>query len=148
MLPAMVVSLGSACGPSDRDLLAVVSAELATDPETRDAEIQVAVSGGVVRLFGGTNNRQEQTRAVEVTSGVTGVERVVNELRISDTAIARAVRSALAADPQIGRIPIVVEVSDGLVLLSSAATELADRKRAVALASRVEGVTRVGDLMR
>jgi osmotically-inducible protein OsmY len=137
-----------ACAPSDRGLLAAVSAKVATDPSTRDANIEVSVEEGVVRLHGTTNDRDEQSRAMEMTAGVRGVERVVNDMRISDAAIADGVRRALAADPGIGHISIFVAVENGLVLLSSADTTAADRKQAVALASRIDGVTRVGDLMR
>ena len=67
---------------------------------------------------------------------------------LSDATIVTAVKQALAADPLVGRIPIEVDASNGNVRLISDQTGPDDRKQAVAIASKIDGVRQVEDRMR
>ena len=79
---------------------------------------------------------------------VRGVKNVIDEMRLSDAAIVAAVKRALAADPLVGKIPIDVDSSAGNIRLRSDQTGKDDRTRAVEVASKIDGVTHVEDLMR
>ena len=147
-LLVLVSAFLASCGPTDRDLAAVVSAKIAAHPDTRSAEIRVAVNDGVARLTGMTSTREEQERAMEIASRTPGVEAVSTALGIRDAVIADAVRRAFAADERLSRIPIAIDVSDSIVSLRSSETDDVNRKRAVTLAYGVYGVTEVVDLMK
>jgi osmotically-inducible protein OsmY len=147
-LLVLVSALVTSCGPTDRDLAAVVSARIAAHPDTRTAEIRVAVNDGVARLTGMTSTREEQERAFEIASRTPGVEAVSTRLGIRDAVIADGVRRAFAADERLSRIPIAIDVSNSIVSLRSSETDDVNRKRAVGLAYGVYGVTEVVDLMK
>ena len=147
-LLVLLSALAASCGPSDGDLAAVASAAIATHPDTRTAEIRVAVNDGVARLTGMTSTREEQERALEIASRIPGIEAVSSGLGIRDAVIAEAVRRAFAADERLSRIPIAIDVSESVVSLRSSQTDDVNRKQAVALASGVYGVTEVVDLMK
>jgi osmotically-inducible protein OsmY len=76
------------------------------------------------------------------------VEHVIDEMRLSDAAVVAAVKRALAADPMVGKIPIDVDSSAGNIRLKSDQTGKDDRTRAVEVASKIDGVANVEDLMR
>lgn len=138
----------TACGRTDPALLSAVSAQLSADPAIAALRLDVSVSRGVVVLQGDTSSKAEQDRAVEIARAVRGVRDVVNEMRISDEAIANNVKKALASDQMLAGVPIEVDSTDGHVRLHSSETVREQRERAVQLASAVEGVTAVEDRMR
>jgi osmotically-inducible protein OsmY len=147
-LLVLVSALVTSCGPTDRDLAAIVSAKIAAHPDTRSADIRVTVNDGVARLSGLTSTRAEQEGAMEIASRTPGVEAVSSGLGIRDAVIAEAVRRAFAADERLSRIPIAIDVSDSVVSLRSSETDDVIRQRAVGLAYGVYGVTEVVDLMK
>lgn len=62
---------------------------------------------------------------------------------IDDTTLSTKVKTTLLQDPQVSGLDINVETFKGEVQLSGFATTEAERQRAAALASRVEGVIAV-----
>lgn len=147
-LTLLIAGASIACRRSDSDLLAAVSAQLAVDAATTRLELEVDIDHGVVHLSGETSTRAEQNAAIERARSVSGVKSVLSDLRLSDTAVARAVRQVLASDPMVGHIRIDVESRRGVVHLGSDATNRAEREKAVALAKQVDGVNGVDDRMR
>jgi osmotically-inducible protein OsmY len=137
-----------ACGPTDPAIQTAVDAQLAVDTVTAPVSIDISVNRGVVRLSGDVESRDQQRRAVELARSVRGVEHVIDEMRLSDAAVVAAVKRALAADPMVGKIPIDVDSSAGNIRLKSDQTGKDDRTRAVEVASKIDGVANVEDLMR
>jgi osmotically-inducible protein OsmY len=137
-----------ACGQPDPAIQTAVDAQLAADTVTAPVSIDISVNRGVVRLSGDVESRDQQRRAVEHARAVPGVKNVIDEMRLSDTAIVAAIKRALAADPLVGKIPIDVDSSAGNIRLRSDQTGKDDRTRAVEVASKIDGVTHVEDLMR
>jgi len=137
-----------ACGHTDPATQIDIDARLAADPITAPLGLDIAVSRGIVRLEGEVDSPEQRHRAVDVARGTPGAKDVVDAMYVSDTFVAAAVTQALAADPLVGRIPFTVNASRGRVQLISDQTGPDDRSRAVAVASGVDGVTHVEDLMR
>jgi osmotically-inducible protein OsmY len=66
----------------------------------------------------------------------------------TNSALINKVKHALAADEQIGRVPIDVDVEGTIVRLMSDQTNSDQRDRAVRIAAAVEGVSQVEDRMK
>jgi osmotically-inducible protein OsmY len=137
-----------ACGHTDPATQVAIDNRLSADPITAPLGLDAAVSRGVVRLEGEVDSADQRRRAMDVTRGVPGVKAVVDAMYVSDAFIIAAVKQALAADSLVGRIPFTVSASHGRVQLISDQTGPDDRARALAIASAVDGVTHVDDLMR
>ena len=150
--PALVVLAlaieGTACGRTDPSLQIAIDQALSSDPATSSLSVDISANRRVIHLAGEVASREQEHRAVALARSVHGVKDVIDELRLSDAGIVAAVKQALAADPLVGHIPIVVESSRGHVRLGSDQTGPDDRKQIVAIASKIDGVTQVEDLMR
>ena len=68
------------------DLLGEVESALLNDPRTRNAIIEVDNNNGIVTLSGVVDSPVTSDAAEEVVSRQSGVIKVVNQLRIRDTA--------------------------------------------------------------
>jgi osmotically-inducible protein OsmY len=68
------------------DLLGTIESALMNDPRTHNAVIEVDNRNGIVTLSGVVDSPQTSAAAEEVVSQQSGVVKVVNQLRISDTA--------------------------------------------------------------
>lgn len=145
----IVTVLSIACTVSDDDIRREVQAQLATMPAAANLTPSVDVQNGVVRLSGTTTaSHQAQVQAMRLARSVEGVKVVVNEMWTSNSALIETVKAALAMDPLVGGIPIEVEARGDTVYLKSDQTNEGQRTRAVQIASAVEGVNRVADLMK
>ena len=148
---AIVVLSGviiAACSRSDPALQTAVDSQLAVDSVTATLNLDVSVTRGVVHLAGEVASREQQRRAVEVARAVRGVKDIVDEMHLSDAAIAAAVKRLLREDPVIGKIPIEVVSNNGYTHLGSDQTTKEERARAMEIARKVDGVTQVEDNMR
>ena len=143
-----VTVLIAACSRTDSELQAAVDAELAIDAETGTLPLEVSVADGVVGLAGAVRTVAQQRRAVAIARAVDGVVTVRDDMHLENSVLVDAVKAALAADPLVGRVPITVTARQGTVELISDQTSEPDRVRAVEVASTVDGVKRVEDLMR
>ena len=137
-----------ACGQSDPAIHTAVDSQLAVDGATATLQLDISVTGGVVRLVGEVPGRPQQRRAVELARGVRGVKDVIDEMYLSDAAIVDAIRKTLASDPLLATVPIHVDSAGGNVSLTSDQTTREHRTRAVEIASKVDGVRHVEDRMR
>lgn len=70
-----------------------------------------------------------------------GAKNVAGEL--DDVTLSTAVKSALAADPELHAAGIRVRSENGVVSLSGTVPNLGEKMRATSVASRVDGVSRV-----
>ena len=106
----------------------------------------VAVSHGVVTLWGLVPSRREAWLAEQAAYSVPGVRGIVNELKVDDgrerdSAIAEAVLRAVT--PVISPQTLKVLVSDGTVTLCGVVADVQRRASAERVARRVDGVERV-----
>ncbi len=157
-------------GRSDRELRSEVLARLHADARVEDDDISVEVSRGRVRLLGAAGSLAERTLASRA-SWVPGVQAVDGRgLRVdalapqapaassrsvprrpedraaeplTNAAIARAVRTALSADPRTTGSALAITVTDGEVTLAGVLRTVAARSRAEELAAAVPGVRAV-----
>lgn len=148
LLLCVIAGLCVACIPSEDEIRTEVRAQLATDPTTAALGLSVSAEKRVVHLSGKTATKEEQERALDVARAVSGVRFVVNDMWISNAALADKVKAALAADPMVGKIPIDVDAKGGSVRLTSDQTNRDERTRIVEITSKVEGVEQVEDHMR
>ena len=137
---------------TDNKILEDVQDELKWEPSVRDAEIGVAVRGGVVTLSGYVRSYAEKyaaERAAERVSGVKAIAdglnvRLPNEWQRTDTDIAHAAVNALRWDIQVPDDKIKVAVSDGWITLEGKAEwqyQKSAAERAVRYLTGVKGVT-------
>jgi osmotically-inducible protein OsmY len=68
------------------DLLSEIESALLNDPRTRNAVIEVDNHNGIITLSGVVDTPETSEAAEEVVSQQNGVIKVVNQLRIRDTA--------------------------------------------------------------
>jgi osmotically-inducible protein OsmY len=67
---------------TDQQVVEGVRAAFFLEPGIEASQFHVESSGGVVRLGGVVRDEAERARAIEITSGVSGVQRVIDELVI------------------------------------------------------------------
>jgi osmotically-inducible protein OsmY len=134
---------------SDSELKQAVERELRWDTRVNEAEIGVAVSGGVVTLNGTVSSWGKRIAAEEATHRVEGAHDVANEIVVkvpgthTDSDIAQAVRSTLVWDVFVPDTRIESTVSGGWVTLKGSVdywTQRDDAERAVRNLVGVKGV--------
>ena len=150
---------------SDRDLQHEVVERLRNDIRVDDKLISVAVTDGIVRLYGSAGSLAEKNGAVwdAWVGGVHGVEaddltvtwtardelqRPVEETPRSDDAIQKAVRDAFVYDPRVVPFNPSVGVNGGTVTLNGVVDNLEARHAAEADAQNVFGVWRVKNFLK
>jgi osmotically-inducible protein OsmY len=150
---------------SDEELQHEVVERLRNDVRVDDHLITVAVTEGVVSLFGSTGSLAEKERAVwdAWVGGVHGVETddlavtwsANDELREpeaqrppTDEVLQKAVQDALVYDPRVVPFNPSVDVTDGTVTLSGVVDNLAARYAAESDADNVVGVWRVKNFLK
>jgi osmotically-inducible protein OsmY len=124
-----------------------VRERLDADHEIAKLALSIEVKNRVVYLSGRTTTQEQQQRALAAARG-RGIKLVVNHMSLTNTALIAKVKQALAADEQVGKIPIEVDVEGTIVRLMSDQTNSDQRDRIVRIASAVEGVSQVEDRMK
>lgn len=126
-----------------------------TTAGVKSGAVHVDTVDGVVTLYGKVASAEERARIEKAARTVGGVRDVTNRLQIvavadlkqvtqSDKVTQTAVEKVLAADVPLKDSAIRVKsVDKGVVLLGGTARTLSDHLRAIMLADRVIGVTRV-----
>ena len=126
--------------------------ELHWDPTTREAEIAVAESDGVVTLSGRVDTYVQKYAAERAVERVVGVKVVADALdvgpaglaRHTDADVRRAVGEALAWDAEVPRDRVTATVEDGWVVLEGSVDwryQRAAAERNVRALGGVRGVT-------
>jgi hyperosmotically inducible protein len=157
---AFVVTAGCATSRApaaqadDAALAMRVGARLTADPDVRRYEIDVDVLNEVVTLRGIVGTEEERTEAENIAARTPGVERVRNLIELesevpesdkSDFAMRVKIGSQLAADPDVRRTDIDVDVEEGKVTLSGVVANNTAREEAERIARSVEGVREVNN---
>jgi hyperosmotically inducible protein len=168
MLAAAVLACGAiatACTPSrtvksageqmdDTTITAKVKTELARDKATSAHRIDVETFRGTVQLNGFVPSAEMKTEATRVARNVKGVQKVENNLRVSegertagevvdDTVITAKVKTALATDSTVAAHDVNVETRDGVVQLAGFVDSSAQKSQATEVARRIAGVKQV-----
>ena len=135
-----------------------VKSALFADPEIKSFDLKVETRKGAVQLSGFVNSQAQVDRAIATTQAVEGVKSVENGISlkegqatvgnaVDDGIITGKVKSALLADPDIKSLDIAVATRKGEVQLSGFVNSQDQIDRAVALAEKVEGVTKIANEM-
>lgn len=126
-------------------LAARVRENLLASSGVRSLNLSVGVSGDTVRLSGEAANPQEKEAIEKIVLNTAGVKRVRNELSIAapalaDEAIARDIRAAFAANPEINERGLQVEVKNGVATVRGATNNHRETDRILSVALMVPGV--------
>lgn len=130
----------------DADIARVVRDSLDADRSIDATSIQVAVSGGVVRLTGIIDSTLHRAFAGAICWWVVGVRGVVNELDViypssaNDETLAEAIQAILDKDPLVDETEILVLGHGGVVTLAGTVGGADARDAAENDAWIVEGV--------
>jgi hyperosmotically inducible protein len=142
----------------DTVVTARVKSALLADPEIRSFDLKVETRKGTVQLSGFVDNQAQVDRAVKTTHEVDGVRSVDNSISlkeghatlgntVDDDVITAKVKSALLADPDIKSLDISVVTRKGDVQLSGFVNGQAQIDQALAIATKVSGVTSIRNQM-
>ena len=157
-LPAPSASTTVGTEIDDTVVTAKVKSALLADADIKSFDLKVETRKGVAQLSGFVDNQAQIDRAVTTTSAVQGVAGVENKISLKDGAvtvgntvddgiITGKVKSARLGDPGVRSFDIAVVTRKGEVQLSGFVDSQAQIDQAVAIATRVEGVTIVGNEM-
>jgi hyperosmotically inducible periplasmic protein len=171
VLGAVVFAVG--CAQSDPGITTSVKAQLVADDLVKARNIDVDTRDRVVTLTGTVQSQAEEIKALQIARGTTGVANVVDNITvasspepsatpttgrlgdvpidnpaaeaISDAGITAKVKTRLLADPEVGGLRIDVDTRERIVTLTGTVSSGAEKVRALALASKVDNVSRVED---
>ena len=157
--------LGSACASTqmagqqmdDNTVSSRVGRQLAADPDIRRYKIDVDTINQVVTLRGPVDSEADREEAERIAKATEGVSSVVNKLEVggeqtvgenikenfTDAGLKTQVGAKLAADADVRRYNIDVDVNDRVVYLSGIVKDATSKSQAESLASSVEGVSNV-----
>ena len=135
-----------------------VKSALLADPDIKSFDLKVETRKGKVQLSGFVDNQAQIDRTVATTSAIEGVKSIDNSISlkgshatvgnaVDDVVITTKVKSALLADPNVKSFDISVVTRKGEVQLSGFVDNQTQIDQAVAIASKVEGVTNVHNEM-
>ena len=135
-----------------------VKSALLADPDIKSFDLKVETRKGKVQLSGFVDNQAQIDRTVATTSAIEGVKSIDNSISlkgshatvgnaVDDGVITTKVKSALLADPNVTSFDISVVTRKGETQLSGFVDNQTQIDQAVAIASKVEGVTNVHNEM-
>lgn len=126
-----------------------IKLKLLEDPITKARKIDVDTVNGVVTLTGLVESKEEVERAVEIAKSVSGVRKVINNLKVggrgietylSDKEITTKIKLKLIEDSELKAFSIDVDTLNGIVTLTGVVENERQRQRAVEIAKSVAGV--------
>jgi len=130
-----------------------VQAELQKDPDLKDNTIDVWISHGTATLTGTVDTSAERAKAVRITRAE-GIARVDNQLKVasktakgavSDGAVTADVYAKYQRDDTLRHTDIGVTTTNGVVTLDGNVQSEDERRRAIDVARRSDGVKQVED---
>jgi osmotically-inducible protein OsmY len=119
--------------------------ELAADRHSSALGVDATTENGIVVLTGSVPLSSWKERAARVVSVVHGVRAIVNRIQVvpvsrSDRALAEEVRRAVRGTKALAKMPITVQVRDGVVELSGVISSWEQQQLAERVARHVPGV--------
>lgn len=140
--------------PTDAEIDTDVRETLRWDMRVDDANVDIAVSTGRVRLIGRVGTLAEKLAAGDDAARIKGVVNVSNELVVApqilrrDEDMARDVEGALQRDRRVSDQQIAVDVQNGIVRLTGTVRTLAQKRAAAEDAWYTAGVVDLADELR
>ncbi len=148
---------------SDTWITTKVKAKLAATDDVKSLDISVDTVNGVVHLTGDVHSDAERDKAVTAVRNIDGVKKVDtsglkvsahpaeegeqesadSDQPVSDTWITTKVKTELATTDGVDSMDISVHTVNGVVALSGTVKSDIERKKAVAAARSVKGVSKV-----
>jgi len=145
---------------SDAVITTTVKTKLAADSHVKASEINVDTRNAVVTLTGNVDSQEAKSRAIQLARDTKGVREVKDMIavrtgpetgnapdgdrmlgqRIDDATITMKVKSKLLDDPTVKGLKIDVDTRDGVVYLTGTVSGNEERRQAVELARKTEGV--------
>jgi hypothetical protein len=80
---AVALAMGCASGPSDAQLTTNLKAQMFSDPQTKSANLQVAVKDGVVTLSGAVPSDAARYEAYKIASNTPGVRKIDDQMTVA-----------------------------------------------------------------
>ena len=165
--PSATVSMPASTPPSsttlgtaidDTVVTASVKSALLADADIKSIDFKVETRKGEVMLSGFVDNQSQKDRASTLVKAVNGVKSVQNNVtlkdgtttvgnKVDDTITTAKVKAALVADEAIKSMDIGVVTRKGEVQLSGFVNSKSQIDRAVMIAAKVDGVSRVNNEM-
>lgn len=135
--------VGTAAATSD--VARAVLRRLQNDPHLEASGLFVRERNGIVELGGSVPVPAWRARAARIASTVQTVRAVVNRIGVTavrrpDETVAKDVRRALRATAALAKMPITVQVADGVVELSGVISTWEQQQLAERVANGVPGV--------
>ena len=154
--PAAKISIGTQI--DDSVVTANVLAAFVSDSDVKSLDLKVETRKGEVQLSGFVENQAQMDRAVVVARTVAGVTAVQNNMglkgaprtvgvKVDDGIVTAGVKAALMADEKVKSMDIAVVTRKGEVQLSGFVDGQSQMDRAVMIATAVEGVSSVSNVM-
>lgn len=161
--PKESATIGAAL--DDTGITAQVKTRLASDERTKASELKVETNNGIVTLSGSVKDGDAKDAAEELARNVPQVKGIDNQIvapsaadslaqdagkavdtagtAIADTAITTKVKAALLADARTKGTDISVTTEKGKVTLSGSVASSDERKQAIEIAKKTDGVREV-----
>ena len=154
--PAAKISIGTQI--DDSVVTANVMAAFVSDSDVKSQDLKVETRKGEVQLSGFVENQAQMDRAIVVARTVAGVTAVQNNMglkgaprtvgvKVDDGIVTAGVKAALMADEKVKSLDIAVVTRKGEVQLSGFVDGQSQMDRAVMIATAVEGVASVSNVM-
>ena len=154
--PPSSTTLGTAI--DDTVVTASVKSALLADADIKSIDFKVETRKGEVMLSGFVDNQSQKDRASTLVKAVNGVKSVQNNVtlkdgtttvgnKVDDTITTAKVKAALVADEAIKSMDIGVVTRKGEVQLSGFVNSKSQIDRAVMIAAKVDGVSKVNNEM-
>lgn len=135
----------------DATVTAKVKTALVESPEVKANQVDVETFRGVVQLNGFVDSTSARSAATRVTSEVSGVKEVHNNLEVTDTSsmageavddsiLTAKVKTALISEPQTKAHQINVTTEAGVVQLAGFVDSATEKNKATEVARTVAGV--------
>lgn len=137
--------------PDDTEITSNIVTLLRWRPQLDITDIGIYVNNGNVRLTGTVNAYWKKLRVEELTSTVTGVREIVNELavvpteQVLDQALADTITARYEKDPFMDNQTIDIIVNNGVVTLNGTVSSVDEYLRARDIVNELEGVTQVNN---
>ncbi len=137
---------------SDEAIQKMVQDKLRTCPSVSPARIGVAVSYGVVQLYGMVRSEVERDAVRDCALRVSGVRSIADDIHIegpdyasSDLALAAEVQAVLLGDLKVRHLPIRSEVTAGVATLRGRVTSSEEHDALIEVVAHLSGITAVDD---
>jgi hyperosmotically inducible protein len=172
---AIATTMTAGCSQTDMGITTSVKSKLAADDTVKANRIDVDTKDKVVTLKGEVQSEVAKNRAIEIAKTTNGVRDVVDVLIVAppaaattgvdepqrkpdtapdvtnaagDAGITSAVKTKMLADTTVAGLKIDVDTSAGVVTLTGNVGSAAEKRRALEIARKTNGVKSVKDQLK